>query len=55
MESKLAYSPWDEAYKKWGNIFTREEIDEMTFGEIEELLDPEGDEYDDGFWDKNVK
>lgn len=56
MESLKSYSPWDEAYEKWKNVFTREEINDMTFGELEELLDPEGDEYeDDYFGEKNVK
>ena len=31
-------SPWDIAYKLVGHIYTKEEIDEMTLAEINEII-----------------
>ena len=31
-------SPWDIAYELVGHIYTKEEIDEMTLAEINEII-----------------
>lgn len=32
-------SPWELAYRKLAHLYSKEEIDEMTFGELQELLE----------------
>jgi len=31
-------NPWELAYKKLSHLYSKEQIDEMTFGELQELL-----------------
>ena len=35
---KTRYCPWDHAYEVCGGLYTQEEIDDMTFGEIQEII-----------------
>ncbi len=35
------YNPWDLAYTKLSEWYTQEQIDDMTWCEIQELLDSE--------------
>jgi hypothetical protein len=32
------YCPWERAYQLCAGAYTKEEIDEMTFGEVQEII-----------------
>lgn len=32
-------NPWEALYEPYKNLYTKEQIDEMTFAEIQELYD----------------
>ena len=39
MESEKQLSPWDLVYKLYQGKYTREQVDQMTFAEVGELID----------------
>jgi hypothetical protein len=39
MEQDNQVSPWDLVYKLYQGKYTREQVDQMTFAEVGELID----------------
>jgi hypothetical protein len=38
MSKKVVKSPWDLAYEEYKDVYSRAEIDDMLFCEIDELI-----------------
>ena len=41
MSKKIVKSPWDLVYEKYKDVYSRADIDEMLFCEIDELINQE--------------